>query len=234
MPTIDEPSGICGAHARASVEQRPRVRRQRPVPVLVLGLERRPDHARRRVVDEHVERPELGDLRRARAPRRRCRAAAAARRRRPQLLSRLLGRAVVPQVPDRHPRGAVLGEPQRDRLADPARTARHEDGRPFEGAHRRGSGSSAGAELGISSQPGDVAPYPRALLRLGRSVAEPVEQLHLLLRVAAHLVILGQVEHQLLDTGAQLVGEVRRRRTDERVDLVDGRLTLRHGRKPNG
>ena len=93
---------------------------------------------------------------------------------------------------------------------------------------------SAGAELGISSQPGTSRRTLRALVRLGRGVTEPVEQLHLLLRVAPHLVVLGQVEHELLDAGAQLVGEVRRRRPDERVDLVDGGLSLRHGQKPNG
>ena len=62
MPTIEEPLGIEGAAARVEREERARVRGERPVPVLVLGLERGADDAGRRGVDEHVERPELGDL----------------------------------------------------------------------------------------------------------------------------------------------------------------------------
>ena len=44
------------------LEQGARVRVQRPVPVLVLGLERGADHAGRGVVHEHVERAERRDL----------------------------------------------------------------------------------------------------------------------------------------------------------------------------
>jgi drug/metabolite transporter (DMT)-like permease len=55
-------------------------------------------------------------------------------------------------------------------------------------------------------------------------VAEPVEQLHLLLRVAADLVVRGEVMHELLDPRAKLVCEVRGRRPDELVDVVAGDL----------
>jgi hypothetical protein len=55
-------------------------------------------------------------------------------------------------------------------------------------------------------------------------MAEAVEQVHLDLCVAAHLVILREVEHELLDPRAQLVGEVRSGGPDERVDVGGGRL----------
>jgi hypothetical protein len=72
----------------------------------------------------------------------------------------------------------------------------------------------------------------RAFLRPRRGVAEPVEQFHLLFAVPSHLVVLRQVEHELLDPGAQLVGEVRRRRAYECIDLRLRHLGLRHGQKP--
>jgi len=59
-------------------------------------------------------------------------------------------------------------------------------------------------------------------------VPEPVEQLHPLLGVAADLVVAGEVLHELLDASAKLIREVRRRRPDERVDVVAG--DLGHGR----
>ena len=59
-------------------------------------------------------------------------------------------------------------------------------------------------------------------------MTEAVEQLRLLLGIAPHLVVLGQVFDQLQDTRAELVREVRRRRTDDRVDVVSGRNG--HGR----
>jgi drug/metabolite transporter (DMT)-like permease len=55
-------------------------------------------------------------------------------------------------------------------------------------------------------------------------VAEPVEQLHLLLGVTADLVVGGEVTDELLDARAELVREVRRRRPDELVDVVAGDL----------
>jgi drug/metabolite transporter (DMT)-like permease len=51
-------------------------------------------------------------------------------------------------------------------------------------------------------------------------MAEPVEQLHLLLAVPAHRVVFRQIFDQLANPCPELVGEVRRRRTDERVDVV--------------
>ena len=53
-------------------------------------------------------------------------------------------------------------------------------------------------------------------------MAKSVEQLHLLLGVAADLVTGRKVLHELLDASAKLVREVRRRRPDERVDVVPG------------
>ena len=58
---------------------------------------------------------------------------------------------------------------------------------------------------------------------------EPVEQLHLLLRVLPHRVLLGQVEDELTYARTQLVGEVRRRWPDELVDVGEGRLRHRSG-----
>ena len=55
-------------------------------------------------------------------------------------------------------------------------------------------------------------------------MSEPVEQLHLLLRVPAHRVLLGQVADELAHARAQLVREVRRRGPDEGVDVGEGRL----------
>ena len=53
---------------------------------------------------------------------------------------------------------------------------------------------------------------------------EPLEQLDLLLAVAADRVVCRQVLDQLPDAGAQLEGEVRRRRADEGVDVANRRL----------
>jgi len=55
-------------------------------------------------------------------------------------------------------------------------------------------------------------------------VAEPVEQLDLLLAVATHRVILGKIADELAHARAQLVREVRRRGADEGVDVGEGRL----------
>jgi len=60
-------------------------------------------------------------------------------------------------------------------------------------------------------------------------VPEPVEQLDLLLRVAAHRMLVGQVEDELAHARAQLVGEVRGGRPDELVDVGEGRLRHRSG-----
>ena len=60
-------------------------------------------------------------------------------------------------------------------------------------------------------------------------MAEAIEELHLLLAVAAHRVLGRQLFDELAHAGSQLVGEVRRRRSDELVDVVRGRL--RHRRE---
>jgi hypothetical protein len=65
-------------------------------------------------------------------------------------------------------------------------------------------------------------------------VAEPVEQLHLFLAVAPHVVVLRQFEHELLDACAQLVGEVRGRGAYKRIDLRLRHLALRHEQQPTG
>ena len=53
---------------------------------------------------------------------------------------------------------------------------------------------------------------------------EGVEQLHLLLAVAADRMVGRQILDQLADAGAQLVGEVGCRGPDEGVDVADRRL----------
>jgi drug/metabolite transporter (DMT)-like permease len=53
-------------------------------------------------------------------------------------------------------------------------------------------------------------------------VAEAVEQLHLRLGVAADLVVGREIVHELFDASPELIREVRRRRSDERVDVVAG------------
>src|SRR5439155_9793119 len=71
-----------------------------------------------------------------------------------QLVRGLLSGAIVAEIADRNARCAEPREPERNRLADPARPARDEHRAALEGPHlRRGSGSYAGAELGTSSQP---------------------------------------------------------------------------------
>jgi drug/metabolite transporter (DMT)-like permease len=59
-------------------------------------------------------------------------------------------------------------------------------------------------------------------------VAKAVEALHLRLGVLPDLARLGELGNELADARANLVGEVRRRRPDEGVDVVAGWLTL-HG-----
>ena len=61
--------------------------------------------------------------------------------RRAQLLRRLLGRAIVAEVPHRHPCRTVPREAERDRLADPAGAAGDEH-RPPGGRHSLGSSGS--------------------------------------------------------------------------------------------
>ena len=63
-------------------------------------------------------------------------------------------------------------------------------------------------------------------------MAEVVEQPDLLLAEAPHGIVLGQAVDQLAHARAQLEGEVRRRRPDEGLDVVDGRVGHR-GAKPN-
>ena len=140
---------------------------------------------------------------------------------RAQLLGRLLGGPVVAQVADRDARRAVAGEAKRDRAADPARAARDED--VHARARQRVVGRRRRREL--------VPPEPRrrlarALVGLRRGVAEPVEPLHLLLGVPAHVVVGRQPVDELAHARPELVGEVRRRRPDEGVDVVAGRVAL--------
>jgi drug/metabolite transporter (DMT)-like permease len=60
-------------------------------------------------------------------------------------------------------------------------------------------------------------------------MTEPVEALDLRLGVLPHVARLRQVGYELADARADLVGEVRRRRPHEGVDVVAGRLTLHGG-----
>src|ERR671923_627620 len=122
--------------------------------MLVLGFQRGPDDARGGVVDEHVERTELRGLRGNPLGRDVPAQEERLRPGRAQLLGGLLGGPVVAEVADRDPRRPSLSEPQRDRLADSTRATGHQDRGAVEAHRRGGSGWSAGAELGISSQPG--------------------------------------------------------------------------------
>ena len=58
---------------------------------------------------------------------------------------------------------------------------------------------------------------------------ETVEKLHLLLAVRAQWMVVREILDQLADTRTELVREVRRRRSDEGVDVVARRLC--HGRQ---
>ena len=97
----------------------------------------------------------------------------------------------------------------------------------------RGRGRATGADDGISSQP---IRRPRLLglvvLGLRRGVAEIVEQPDLLLAEAPHRVVVGQAVDQLAHARPDLEREVGRRRPDEGLDVVEGRLGHR-ARKPN-
>ena len=167
---------------RARGQQRPRVRVQRPVPVLVLGLQRRLDHAGGCVVDEHVERAELGRL--LRHP---LRGHIASQEQRlgaggAQLLRGLLGGLVVAQVPDRHAPGAQLGEAERDRLPDPREPPVTRTDAPSNLIAAAGAARPPARRSGSLPSPGRVARHARALARLRRGVAEAVEQVHLVPR----------------------------------------------------
>jgi Phosphotransferase enzyme family len=64
-------------------------------------------------------------------------------------------------------------------------------------------------------------------------MSKAVEHRHLLLGVASHGVILGKIFHELSHARAQLVGELRRGRPGEGVDVGDRRLAT-HVANPNG
>ncbi len=117
--------GRGGPHER---EQRARVGAVRPVPVLVLGLERGADDPGGGVVHEHVDRAELRDLGRDLLG-----GDVAAQEddlgsERLELRGGLLGGAVGAEVADDDAGRAFAREPQRDRLPDPSRAAGDEDG----------------------------------------------------------------------------------------------------------
>ena len=156
IATTDEPAGIAGAITRVSARSERAFAFSVQSQCLSSVSSAGPDHARRRVVDEDVERPERPDLLEHAlggdvAPDEHRLGAERA-----QLVRRLLGGRVRAHVADRDPGGAVAGEAEGDRLADPARAARDED-RPSHQAvlHQpaRGSGRVAGADDGSSSQP---------------------------------------------------------------------------------
>src|SRR5262249_27465456 len=64
----------------------------------------------------------------------------------------------------------------------------------------------------------------RAVLGLRRCVPEQVEELHLLLAVAAYRMVVRQVLDERANACSELVGELGRRRSDEGVDVVARRL----------
>ena len=182
MPTIEVPCGIDGAAARVSDSNARALACERPVPVLVLGLERGSDDAGRRVVDEGVERAELGDLARdplgrdVAANEHRLGASRAARRRSPRRPCRCAGSRSPPV--SRRARRSAARSPARSRATRPSR------GRTRPEAHRC-SGRRPARRSGSSPSRAGLR-LARPVLGLGRRVAEAVEQLHLLLAVAPH------------------------------------------------
>src|SRR6186713_2590988 len=64
----------------------------------------------------------------------------------------------------------------------------------------------------------------RPALGEGRSVPEPVEELHLLLAVRAQRMVVRKILDQLTHAGAELVREVWSRGADEGIDVVARRL----------
>ena len=162
IATIEDPSGIVGADSPCDREERLGVGVHRPVPVLVLGLERRADDPRRGAVDEDVPRAGVRDLAEnavrgdVAADQHRLRACRA------QFLGGRFRGLVVPHVADPDALGAALREPQRDRLADPARAARHKDGRALHPL--RGSGLARGRRAG------DPVPAHALVTRLGGQI----------------------------------------------------------------
>ena len=150
---------------------------------------------------------------------------------RSQLVRRLLGGGVRAHVADRDARGAVAGEAERDRLADPARAARDQDGPAHQRAPQpaRGSGRvdrRRRRDL-VPADPGRAAPRarrPRPSTRRSRDR-----------RAAAifsspklpHRVVLRQVGDQLAHAGPELEREVGGGGPDEGLDVVEGRLCHR-------
>ena len=206
---------MSGAHARASDRSARAFAAERPVPVLVLGLERRPDHAGGGVVDDDGVRPVRRELRRPPAATRRCRGRAPARRPAARSSSAASSAArVVAHVAERDARRA---ERRRAGARSPCRfpASRPSRGRtrPVERLIAAGSGSYAGAELGISFQPGRDRGSRLALLRLRGRVARAGRAAPSSRRAYCRTGwLVGQVLDELLDARAELVGEVRRRR----------------------
>ena len=136
----------------------------------------------------------------------------------------LLGGAVVAQVADRDPLRAVAREAEGDRAADPARPAGDEDVQ-LDGSGPRGSGWSAGAALGMLLPAGPRlrprAGPPRPSTRRGRAGRAARSSVSAYRRTSWSS---GRPATSSLDPRAQLVGEVRRRRADEGVDVGAGGL----------
>ena len=119
--------GIAGAAARVEREQRARVRVERPVPVLVLGLERGRITPVAALWTKTSSGPSAATCSSTRSevtlPRTSTGSAPSAR----SSLGRLLGGGVRAHVADRDAGRALAREAERDRLADPARAAGDED-----------------------------------------------------------------------------------------------------------
>ena len=157
--------------------------------------------------------------------RRRCRGGASARRRARGARRRSPRPPVVPQVADRDARRAErrrsgARSPCRSRASRPvtrtdlpAKTA------------TAGCGSDAAAWLGIVSQPSRSVGSSGPSSAFEDAKARRSSSSHLLLaRSAGPGGPPGGRATRSLDARADLVGEVRRRRADERVDVVDGGL----------
>lgn len=67
--------------------------------------------------------------------------------------------------------------------------------------------------------------FERSFLGLAGGATQTIEHLHARLGVPTHRMFLRKVLNQLVDASSNLICEVGRRGSDERVDIVDSRLS---------
>ncbi len=182
-------------------EQRACVRVHRPVPVLVVGLERGPDDARRRVVDDDAVRAGGGDLLDDLSRWRRCRARGRPRRRR---------------------RGSPRPQPRRPRRCAGSRARRASRRRARAGARSRARSPAFPRSRGPRSPGGSSPARQRLVGRRGARQLRPAgpgarlappssafddacpsrsSSVHLLLGVAADGVVVGEIPRRAPRSG---------------------------------